>query len=578
MSRPALRLVRRPAGPARLDGLPALLARVLAARGVAEPGEVEHVLQRLPDFRALLDIDVASARLARAVTGDEPILVVGDFDADGATSTALALRGLRALGARRVDYLVPNRFEFGYGLTPEIVEVAAQRRPALIVTVDNGIASLAGVARARALGIDVIVTDHHLPGEALPEAVAIVNPNRPGDPFPGKALAGVGVLFYVLIALRQRLREDGWFDGAARREPNLAQWLDLVALGTVADVVPLDHGNRILVEQGLRRIRAGRACPGILALLRAARREPARAVASDLGFAVGPRLNAAGRLEDMSLGIECLLTDDPGEARRLAAELDALNQARREIEGDMQAQAEAAVRRLQLDGEPRWGLTLYRDDWHQGVVGLVASRLRERTHRPVVAFARADDKTLKGSGRSIPGLHLRDALAWVDSHHPGLIERFGGHAMAAGLSLPGDHLGDFEQAFDAAVRALLDPEALQPVLYSDGELRPDDFRLDTARALRDLAPWGQGFPEPLFDGWFRLLDQRVLQERHLRLQLAPRDAPDRRLAAICFNADLTAWPAPGALVQLAYHLDVNWWRDSESLQLRVAHLLAVRAG
>ena len=578
MSRPALRLVRRPAGPARLDGLPALLARVLAARGVADPAEVEHVLQRLPDFRALLDIDVASARLARAVTGDEPILVVGDFDADGATSTALALRGLRALGARRVDYLVPNRFEFGYGLTPEIVEVAAQRRPALIVTVDNGIASLAGVARARALGIDVIVTDHHLPGEALPEAVAIVNPNRPGDPFPGKALAGVGVLFYVLIALRQRLREDGWFDGAARREPNLAQWLDLVALGTVADVVPLDHGNRILVEQGLRRIRAGRACPGILALLRVARREPARAVASDLGFAVGPRLNAAGRLEDMSLGIECLLTDDPGEARRLAAELDALNQARREIEGDMQAQAEAAVRRLQLDGEPRWGLTLYRDDWHQGVVGLVASRLRERTHRPVVAFARADDKTLKGSGRSIPGLHLRDALAWVDSHHPGLIERFGGHAMAAGLSLPGDHLGDFEQAFDAAVRALLDPEALQPVLYSDGELRPDDFRLDTARALRDLAPWGQGFPEPLFDGWFRLLDQRVLQERHLRLQLAPRDAPDRRLAAICFNADLTAWPAPGALVQLAYHLDVNWWRDSESLQLRVAHLLAVQAG
>ena len=576
MSRPALRLVRRPAGPARLDGLPALLARVLAARGVAEPGEVEHVLRRLPDFRALLDIDVASARLARAVTGDEPILVVGDFDADGATSTALALRGLRALGARRVDYLVPNRFEFGYGLTPEIVEVAAQRRPALIVTVDNGIASLAGVARARALGIDVIVTDHHLPGEALPEAVAIVNPNCPGDPFPGKALAGVGVLFYVLIALRQRLREDGWFEGAARREPNLAQWLDLVALGTVADVVPLDHGNRILVEQGLRRIRAGRACPGILALLRVARREPARAVASDLGFAVGPRLNAAGRLEDMSLGIECLLTDDPGQARRLAAELDALNQARREIEGDMQAQAEAAVRRLQLDGEPRWGLTLYRDDWHQGVVGLVASRLRERTHRPVVAFARADDKTLKGSGRSIPGLHLRDALAWVDSHHPGLIERFGGHAMAAGLSLPGDHLGDFEQAFDAAVRALLDPEALQPVLYSDGELRPDDFQLDTARALRDLAPWGQGFPEPLFDGWFRLLDQRVLQERHLRLQLAPRDAPDRRLSAICFNADLAAWPAPGALVQLAYHLDVNWWRDSESLQLRVAHLLDTR--
>jgi len=567
------KIVRRPlvTDPGLLPGgLPPVLQRVYAARHITAAGELEYSLDRLQTPEQLGGLADAVALLAEATTTGQRLLIVGDFDADGATSCALCMRALRNLGASEVHYLVPNRFEYGYGLTPEIVEVAAQLQPDLIITVDNGISSVAGVDAARAHGIKVLITDHHLAGEQLPQADAIVNPNLPGDVFPSKHLAGVGVAFYVMLALRAELRRRDWFAQQALPEPNLGQLLDLVALGTVADVVSLDHNNRILVEQGLQRIRAGRCVPGIRALLEAGRRSPARCIATDLGFAVGPRLNAAGRLDDMSLGIECLLADSESAARGMAAQLDGLNRERREIEAGMQAQALSAIRKLHLDAEQLpTGLCLFDPDWHQGVIGILAARIKERFHRPVIAFARSDNGELKGSARSVTGLHIRDALDAVAAQHPGLISRFGGHAMAAGLSLDEAKFDAFAAAFDAEVSRALSEDALENVIYTDGSLSTDELTLDIARVLRDAGPWGQGFPAPLFDGRFAVLEQRVVGENHLKMQLRPVDGTGR-IDAIAFNRPLL--PETCTEAHMAYRLDVNEFRGVESAQLIVEHI------
>lgn len=565
------RVAYRDAPAADLDAGSALLARLYAARGIADSQALKLGLDALPK-PTMLGLDEAVDCLERAIAGKQRILIIGDFDCDGATSTALAMLGLRALGATDVDFLVPNRFEFGYGLSPEIVEVAAQRQPDLIVTVDNGISSIEGVAAAAGHGIPVLVTDHHLPGDALPDAAAIVNPNQPGCPFPDKSLAGVGVMFYLLLALRARRRERG-----VDSLPNLGELLDLVALGTVADVVPLSHANRILVEQGLRRIRAGRCRPGISALLRVSGRDPQRLVASDLGFALGPRLNAAGRLDDMTVGIRCLLENDPDRALNLAAELDSLNRERRAIEQSMQEDALKALAHLQLDqADIPAGLCLFDDTWHQGVVGILASRIKERFHRPVIAFAEEDDRHIKGSARSIPGLHMRDALDLIAKRHPDLLRKFGGHAMAAGLSLAREDYPRFSDVFAATVAELLSEDQLEAVVHCDGSLEASQFALETAEQLRRAGPWGQGFPEPVFHGQFRLLSQRLVGERHLKMQLQPvfNDASGgEAVDAIAFNIDLEQWPAPDVEdVELVYKLDSNLWRDRLSLQLLVEHI------
>jgi single-stranded-DNA-specific exonuclease len=553
-----------------------LLARVYAAREVFSDDQLAHELPGLSAPTGFLGLPAAAALIADSIERDEHLLIIGDFDADGATSSALAVLALRAMGAAQVDFLVPNRFEYGYGLTPEIVAVAAQRRPDLIITVDNGISSLDGVAAANAAGIRVLITDHHLPGAQLPAAAAIVNPNQPDCGFPSKNLAGVGVIFYVLSALRGELRRRDWFRRQGRVEPNLADYLDLVALGTVADVVPLDHNNRILVGQGLRRIRAGRGRPGIQALLEVAKRSAGRVVSSDLGFAVGPRLNAAGRLDDMSLGIQCLLTDDPILAREIAQQLDDLNHDRRAIEADMQRQALAALATVQLGdgGALPWGLCIYEPDWHQGVIGILASRIKDRYHRPVIAFADADSgDMIKGSARSIPGLHIRDALDAVATANPGLLSKFGGHAMAAGMSLERRHFDAFSSAFDAVVRGKLRTDDLTAVLWSDGELAGEQMTLELAQALRDGGPWGQHFPEPLFDGEFLLLQQRLVGERHLKMVVADPAAPQRAIDAIAFQVDTQRWPDPKVgRVRLAYRLDINEWRGQQRVQLLVEYL------
>jgi single-stranded-DNA-specific exonuclease len=558
------------------SAIPPTLAAIYAARGIVDDEQLEHELSRLNVPEKFKGLAQASALIADSIERDEHILVIGDFDADGATSSALAVLALRALGALHVDFLVPNRFEYGYGLTPEIVAVATQRNPDLIITVDNGISSIEGVDAANERGIRVLITDHHLPGSALPKAAAIVNPNQPECQFPSKCLAGVGVIFYVLSAVRNELRTRGWFARQNRIEPNLADYLDLVALGTVADVVSLDHNNRILVAQGLRRIRAGRCRPGITALLEVAKRTPARVVSSDLGFAVGPRLNAAGRLDDMSLGIQCLLTDDPMRAREIAQELDELNHDRRSIETTMQREAMSALELLQLGDSNTlpWGLCLYRNDWHQGVIGIVAARIKDRYHRPAIAFADADDgNTIKGSARSINGLHIRDALDAVAAKHPGLLSKFGGHAMAAGLSLPRENFELFARAFDEAVRELISEDDLISVLWSDGALRADQITLDIAQALRDGGPWGQHFPEPLFDGEFLLLQQRLVGTKHLKMVVADPSMPQQVLDAIAFNIDTRQWPNTTAQkVRLAYRLDINEWRGQQSVQLLVEYL------
>ncbi|WAE60624.1 single-stranded-DNA-specific exonuclease RecJ [Stutzerimonas sp. R40042] len=554
-----------------LGELPPLLQRLYAARGVTCAAELDKGLARLIPYKQLKGIDAAVELLVEALEKRQRILFVGDFDADGATASTVGVLGLRQLGAAHVDYLVPNRFEYGYGLTPEIVAVALQREPELLVTVDNGISSVDGVAAAKAAGLKVLVTDHHLPGHELPAADAIVNPNQPECTFPSKCIAGVGVIFYVLLALRARLRELNWFARQGWAEPNLAELLDLVALGSVADVVPLDANNRILVHQGLARIRAGRARPGLRAILEVAGRDHRRITSTDLGFILGPRLNAAGRLDDMSLGIECLLCEDEALARDMATQLDELNKDRKAIEQGMQREALAQLKDLPLEDLP-FGLCLFEADWHQGVIGILASRLKERYHRPTIAFADAGDGLLKGSARSVPGFHIRDALDAVAARHPGLISKFGGHAMAAGLSLPQANFGAFAAAFDAEVRRQLYEDDLTGRLLTDGQLSVEEFHLELARALRNAGPWGQHFPEPMFHGVFQLVQQRIVGERHLKLVLKS-ECGSLTLDGIAFNVDREIWPNPTVRwAELAYKLDVNEYRGQESVQLMVAHI------
>ena len=547
-----------------------LLRRLYANRGVYEAGDLDLGLARLIPVSQLGGIDVAVQLLCEHHRRGSRIVVVGDFDADGATSTALVVRQLRRLGFKHVDFLVPNRFEYGYGLTPEIVALAAQAGPGLIVTVDNGISSHAGVAAATALGIQTLITDHHLAAASLPAADAIVNPNAPGETFPSKALAGVGVAFYLMAALTRVMQENGLCIDA----PPVAELLDLVALGTIADLVPLDRNNRVLVHQGLRRIRAGRCIAGIRALLDAANCVPANASAADLGFQIGPRLNAAGRLDDMSIGIQCLLADDPHTARLLAARLTQLNTDRKELELQMQQDALLAIADMRAeDPQLPLGLCLFDESWHQGVVGLVASRVKERVNRPVIALARADENTLKGSARSVSGVHIRDVLDAVATRHPGLIEKFGGHAMAAGLTLPAAGFQQFCSEFDAEVRRWMSIEDTIGVVHSDGSLQREELTLDVARLLQQAGPWGQSFPEPLFDGEFRVRNVRVLGERHLKLEVCGEDGQNcEAIAFRHFDHDDAPDVQRDARVELAYRLDVNRYNGSERLQLVVEYL------
>jgi single-stranded-DNA-specific exonuclease len=570
----SLKVQRRPLAPSggfAADVHP-VLRRVYAARGLRSNADLDLSLDRLLPVGSLEGVE-AAAQLLTAHRSSGRVLVIGDFDADGATSTALVVRGLRALRFAHVDFLVPNRFRFGYGLTPEIVELAATRRPSLIVTVDNGVSSVAGVETARQLGIPVLVTDHHLPGAVLPRAEVIVNPNLANCRFASPALAGVGVAFYVVAALARAL---------GQHEFRVTDLLDLVALGTVADVVPLDRNNRVLVAQGLRRIRAGRCVPGIHALLESAARRFDHITAADLGFAVAPRLNAAGRLTDMSVGIACLLADDPYEAARLAGMLAKLNEERREIEQRMQLEAQdiAADARFGDDGGESLGLCLFDASWHQGVVGLVAGRIKDRLHRPVIAFARAEDGSLRGSARSISGINVRDALESIATHHPGLIDKFGGHAMAAGMSLPEENLSAFRAAFAAEIAARTDRESLTGLIHTDGALSAAELSLDTARALRSAGPWGQGFPEPVFDGDFAIVDARIVGGRHLKMQLtaAGGEASEvsEAIEAIAFGYVGGAAEDPllrsGVRIELAYRLEINEYRGAERVQLNCQHL------
>ncbi|HEU4531152.1 MAG TPA: single-stranded-DNA-specific exonuclease RecJ [Steroidobacteraceae bacterium] len=565
------RVIRRRGGSCPPEFAPHLnpvVRRVYAARGLHHQDELNLGLDHLLPVSSLAGVERATDLLL--AHRERPIVVVGDFDADGATSTALVVRSLRRLGFPRVSYLVPNRFRFGYGLTPEIVTLAAAREPALLITVDNGISSHAGVAEANRRGIDVLVTDHHLPGAELPAAAAIVNPNLAGSAFGSRALAGVGAAFYVMAALQRRLRET---NDAAAGAPSVADFLDLVALGTVADLVPLDRNNRVLVSQGLRRIRAGRCAPGITALLEQAGRRASTLVAQDLGFAVAPRLNAAGRIDDMSIGIECLLADEVTRARELAARLSDLNEERRSIEQRMQAEALDVLSGIDVRADRVSALCLYDPSWHQGVVGLVASRVKDRYHRPVIAWARAEEGWLRGSARSVEGVHIRDVLDAVATRHPGLIEKFGGHAMAAGLTLREPELARFEQAFLEETGRWLDLDA-EAVVDSDGELAPAEMTLATALELREAGPWGQAFPEPAFDGEFRLLESKVVGERHVRFRVQPLTSGEA-FEAIAFNflsAERGIAEAPAGRARLAYRLDVNEYLGTRRLQLVVEHL------
>jgi len=556
------RIVRRES-PGDLDFAAPLLGRVLAARGVRSKDDLDHSLGGLlpPDLKG---IDKAAGILVRAVKENRSILIVGDFDADGATSCALMVTALKAMGAGKVNYLVPDRFRFGYGLTPEIVEVARDFQPDVVVTVDNGIASIDGVARANQLGMTVVVTDHHLPGAQLPDAGAIVNPNQPGCAFPSKYLAGVGVSFYLLSVLRRMLRDEGWFN--ARDELNLADFLDLVALGTVADVVPMDQNNRRLVSEGLKRIRAGRIRPGLLAMLRVSGVDPRFVTSRDLAFSIAPRLNAAGRLQDMTVGIECLMADDE-RAQELAEHLDALNKERREIESDMRDQAMSVLAGISPGNATAAGICLYDKAWHQGVVGIVASRIKEKSQRPVIAFADAGNGELKGSGRSVQGFHMRDGLDAIATRHPGLLNKFGGHAMAAGLSLQGEHYARFTEAFDDEVRRVLGEAPIEQVAITDGEVA-EAITVDLARQLESAAPWGQGFPEPEFDGRFEILEQRLVGERHLKLLLQPETGGP--VDAICFNHPSLV---EGRYIECAFRIEVNRYRGSEKPQLLVTLIL-----
>ncbi len=569
-------VARAVTAPLLTGGLHPLLKRIFSQRGITDARQLQTSVSLLQSCEGLSGMSTATKILAEALECQQRILVVGDFDADGATSSALAVRALRAFGARHVDYLVPSRFEYGYGLTPEIVATTAALSPDVLITVDNGVSSIEGVEAARARGMRVIVTDHHLPGSQLPAADAIVNPNLRNDPFPSKCLAGVGVIFYVMLALRRQLRDRKWFTRMRIAEPNMASYLDLVALGTVADVVPLDHNNRILVEQGLRRIRAGRCATGILALLQIAGRLNERAIASDLSFAVAPRLNAAGRLQTMRIGIECLLTDDDARALELASQLDALNRQRRAIESEMHAQALRVMQDLDgsltAHGLP-YGVCLFDAAWHQGVIGILAGRIKDRFHRPVVAFAAASDGLLKGSARSVAGLHIRDLLGIVATRNPSLITRFGGHAMAAGLTLPASHLGAFRDAFDRAVREVMTLEQLEGVLYTDGTLSEVDFTPTVAHLLRVSGPWGQGFPEPCFDGVFDVVSHRRVGGRHLKLTVRPQGGTCV-IDAMVFNIEAFDWRDDLAAVYILYRFEENEYQGLIRPQLTVIHLQA----
>jgi single-stranded-DNA-specific exonuclease len=563
-----------------INGLPDVLhpvvKRVLGARGVATADQIDYRLKSLLKPDTLGGLGQAVASLADSVEQNTPLIIVGDYDADGATGTAVAMLALTAMGHGKVNFRVPDRFVHGYGLTAELFETLAPAQPSLLLTVDNGIASHHGIEAARAAGVDVVITDHHLPGETLPRATAIVNPNLEGDAFPSKNLAGVGVVFYVMAALRTELTRRGWFEGQ-RQAPRLAELLDLVALGTIADVVQLDRNNRTLVAQGLERIRRGRAGAGLRALIEVAGRDPSRITATDLAFAVAPRLNAAGRLEDMSVGIECLLTQDSKHAMALALRLDELNAERRRIQSEMQEEAQQIVAEMGSDLLPekgQRGICLFDERWHQGVVGLVASRIKEDTGRPVIAFAPDGDSgpLIKGSARSIAGFHIRDALARIDAERPGLIRKFGGHAMAAGLTLEAERLEEFCEAYLATAARGISAEQLRQVVLSDGQLQSSELCLEVAEALRLAGPWGQGFPEPLFDGHFDIIERRVVGGSHLKMQLEPVGG-GVCLDAIAFNTDIQVLPEGAATCHLVYQLDVNEFRGRRSAQLLVRHIL-----
>ena len=570
-----LPIVRREVTGASLSSdLHPVIDRIYRGRNIANLDDLENGLKGLTHFNVLKGMPQAAQILANAVVQNKRIIIVGDFDADGATSTSVCILALRAMGYHNVDFLVPNRFDFGYGLSVPIVDEAAKQGAEVIVTVDNGISCIDGVTHAKSLGMQVVVTDHHLPGDVLPPADAIVNPNQPGCEFPSKNLAGVGVAFYIMLALKAELQQQGHFEKAGLAPPNLASLLDIVAVGTVADVVVLDKNNRILVHQGLQRIRAGKCRPGIKALVEVANRDCAHLTSTDLGFVVGPRLNAAGRLDDMSQGIACLLEDETIQARMIAAELDALNKERREIETGMKAQAETVLEQMALDeGDMPSALVVYREDFHQGVIGIVAGRLKEKYLKPVIAFAHQDDEIIKGSARSIPGVHIRDVLDEVNTRYPGVIEKFGGHAMAAGLSLPVAKLQDFEQAFVDIARAHMAKLDGNHALLSDGDLSSEELCLPFAHLLRQAGPFGQGFESPLFDGEFALLDQRLVGQKHLKMVLKSDGANE--VDAIAFNVDLKSWPnAMVKRVHIAYRLDINVFRGQETVQLIVEQIEA----
>ncbi|EEZ84977.1 single-stranded-DNA-specific exonuclease RecJ [Vibrio alginolyticus] len=562
------------------DSIPPILKRIYINRGITDLSQLETSARGLHSYQKLGGIEQAVDLLFQAIKEQKRIIVVGDFDADGATSSALSVLALRMLGSHNVDYLVPNRFEDGYGLSPEVVDQALELGAEMIMTVDNGVSSIEGVRYAKENGITVLVTDHHLPGQVLPDVDAMVNPNLDSCSFPSKALAGVGVAFYLMMALCVHMRKHNWFAEQGMQEPKLMELIDLVALGTVADVVPLDENNRILVHQGLQRIRAGKARPGIQALIEVAKRDARRLVASDFGFSLGPRINAAGRLDDMSFGVELLMCNNIHAARRMASELDGLNQTRKEIEEGMKQEAMAFCERLQFGegNELPYGLALFQRDWHQGVIGILASRIKEKFHRPVIAFADGGEGTIKGSCRSIPGLHMRDALDFIDTQNPGLIIKFGGHAMAAGLTIKEQDFERFSRLFDEVVKKELDEAALKGVIMSDGELKPEEFSMHVAEQLRSGGPFGQAFPEPIFDGEFKVLHQKLVGEKHLKLMLEPlyKGHPTNvMIDGIAFNVDLRRWPdASVKTVRLAYKLDVNEFRGNQSLQLMIDHIEA----
>lgn len=558
---------------ASLKQLHPLLQRIYSHRGISTYQEIDYRFSNLLRPDLLKGLDTALALLTESLQSKQRICIIGDFDADGATSTALAVKALTEFGAENVSYIVPNRFEYGYGLTPEIVDLAATNKPDLIITVDNGISSIQGVERAKSLGIKVLVTDHHLPGNELPEAEAIVNPNQSECPFPSKNLAGVGVIFYLMSALRTHLQKLNWFEEKKIPLPNMAAFLDLVALGTVADVVPLDQNNRILVDQGLQRIRAGRVRPGILALIEIANRSITQLTSTDLGFALGPRLNAAGRLDDMSIGIQCLLSDSPYQAQALARELDNLNQERKSIESSMKVEAMSYLQALNLNEEALpAGVCVYKEDWHQGVIGILASRIKDKIHRPTIVFAQSDNGEIKGSARSVDGIHIRDVLDEIAVTHPGLIIKFGGHAMAAGLTMQEKLYQRFCQAFDQVVDKHAVDDQLAAKIYTDGGLSEQDINLSTAELIEKAGPWGQHFPMPLFDGVFFVVSVRVLANKHLKMIVAENEFSAHTFDAIWFNTDIAEFgQCENKKLHFVYSVNVNEFRGVKSVQLMVEH-------